>query len=284
MSTSDGSILGLQQIRGTAPRASGFNVLLMADGFTAGEQGGFDAVCESFATTFLAAPPFDALADGINVFRLNVASTESGADIPNQHVRRRTYFDASFGAGAMERLLVCDTTSALTVAARQLPEFGVAVVVVNSTVYGGSGGGVATFSLAGGAALVALHEIGHTAFHLADEYAYYAGGNEPGQDHYSGGEPAERNVTANANPATLKWRGAVTTAVLPTMTNPTCSQDDPRPSPQPPGTVGMFEGARYFHCGAFRPEYNCRMRMIDQPFCAVCQGVIRERLGAGGTV
>jgi hypothetical protein len=284
MSTSDGAIVGLQQIAGAAPRPSAFNVLLMADGFTAGEQGSFNAACQSFAATFLAAAPFDALASRINVFRLNVASTESGADIPNQHVRRRTYFDASFGADAMERLLVCDTTTALRVASQQLPEFGVAVVVVNSTVYGGSGGGVGTFSLAPGAELVALHEIGHTAFHLADEYAYYAGGNETGHDHYAGGEPAERNVTANANPATLKWRGAVTTAVLPTMTNPTCNRDDPSASTQPPGTVGMFEGARYFHCGAFRPEFNCRMRMINQPFCTVCQGVIRERLGAGGTV
>jgi hypothetical protein len=278
MSTSDGSILGLQQIRGTAPRAAAFNVLLMADGFTAIQQGGFNAACESFAATFLAAAPFNALADRINIFRLNVASAEEGADIPDQHVKKRTYFDSAFGAAPMQRLLVCNTGTALTVAAQRLPEFGVAVIVVNSMIYGGSGGGVATYSLAAGADLVALHEMGHTAFHLADEYAYYAGGNETGHDRYSGGEPAERNVTANRNPATLKWRGAVTTAVVPTMTNPTCNRDDPRPSTLPAGTIGMFEGARYFHCGAFRPEYNCRMRVITESFCTVCQGVIRERL------
>lgn len=283
MSTSDGSILGLQQIRGMAPRATAFNVLLLADGFTAMEQAGFNDACESFATTFLAAAPFDALADRINIFRLNVASAESGADIPDQNVRRRTYFDSAFGASPMQRLLVCKTATALTVAAQRLPEFGVAIVVVNSMIYGGSGGGVATYSLADGAELVALHEMGHTAFHLADEYAYYAGGNETGHDRYSGGEPAERNVTANTNPGTLKWRGAVTTALLPTMSNPTCNRDDPRPSIQPDGTIGLFEGARYFHCGAFRPEFNCRMRMINQPFCTVCQGVIRERLTGSST-
>jgi hypothetical protein len=282
MSTSDGSILGLQQIRGSAPRATAFNVLLMADGFTSAEQGSFDAASDSFADTFLAAAPFDALIDRINIFRLNVASTESGADIPNQQIRRRTFFDSSFGAGSMERLLVCGTATALRVAAQQLPEFSVAIVVVNSPVYGGSGGSVATYSLAAGADLVALHETGHTAFGLADEYAYYAGGNETGHDHFPGGEPAEPNVTANTNAATLKWRGAVATASLPMMTNLACGQEDPRPSLHPAGTVGLFEGARYFHCGAFRPEFNCRMRMIDQPFCTVCQGVIRARLGAGG--
>lgn len=280
MSMSDGSILGLSQIAGNAPRATAFNVLLMADGFTAAEQQSFDATCDSFAGIFLSAAPFDGLVDRINVFRLNVASAQSGADVPNQGISRRTFFDASFGSGTMERLLVCNAGTALAVAARQLPEFGVAIVVVNSTVYGGSGGGVATFSLAAGAELVAIHEIGHTAFGLADEYAYYAGGHETGHDVYVGAEPGEPNVTTNTNPATLKWGRAITSAVLPTMSNPSCASEDTRPSTAAPGTIGLFEGARYFHCGAFRPEFNCRMRMIDQPFCTVCQDVIRTQLGA----
>lgn len=280
MSTSDGRVLGLTQISGNASPATAFNVLLMAEGFTDAEQGTFETTCDAFAQTFMQAAPFDALADRINIFRLGIASAESGADVPNQGLTRRTFFDASFGRGAMERLLVCNNTTALDTASRQLPQFGVAIVVVNSTVYGGSGGGVATFSLAFGAELVAIHEIGHTAFGLADEYAYYAGPGETGHDRYTGGEPIEPNVTVNTNPATLKWGGAVTTALLPTMANPSCGQDDPRPSTVEPGTVGLFEGARYFHCGAFRPEFNCRMRMIDQPFCTVCQDVIRSVLGA----
>ena len=58
------------------------------------------------------------------------------------------------------------------------------LVVVNSTIYGGSGGGVGTYSLANGATEIGIHEMGHTAFGLADEYAYYAGGNETGHDHH----------------------------------------------------------------------------------------------------
>src|SRR6516165_2206557 len=49
------------------------------------------------------------------------------------------------------------------------------MVIVNSQVYGGSGGGVATFSLAAGANEIALHEMGHTAFGFADEYDYFRG-------------------------------------------------------------------------------------------------------------
>ena len=103
----------------------------------------------------------------------------------------RTYFDASFGSNGIRRLLVCNASTVLQVAAAQVPEFTVAIVVVNSTIYGGSGGSVGTYSLAGGATEIAIHEMGHTAFGLADEYPYYAGGNETGHDHHPAGR-AER--------------------------------------------------------------------------------------------
>ena len=92
-----------------------------------------------------------------------------------------------FGANGIRRLLVCNATTVLTVAAAQVPDFTVAIVVVNSTIYGGSGGSVGTYSLAGGATEIAIHEMGHTAFGLADEYAYYAGGAETGHDHHPRG-------------------------------------------------------------------------------------------------
>lgn len=46
----------------------------------------------------------------------------------------------------------------------------------------------------------------------------------------------------------------------------------------PPGTVGAFEGAHYYHCGAYRPEFNCRMRQLGQPYCGVCRKRITETL------
>ena len=44
--------------------------------------------------------------------------------------------------------------------------------------------------------------MGHTAFGLADEYPYYAGGAETGHDHHPAGEPSKPNVTANTTPST----------------------------------------------------------------------------------
>jgi IgA Peptidase M64 len=289
MSTADGSVIGSSQIFGTAPRNRAFNVVLLAEGFTAAQQNDFNNACTAFVNAFRGTPPFDELSAAVNIFRVNVSSTDSGADDPvaagGTGATARTYFDATFGANNIRRLLVCNTTTALQVAAAQVPEFTVVIVVVNSTIYGGSGGGVGTYSLAGGATEIAIHEMGHTAFGLADEYPYYAGGNETGHDHHPAGEPSEPNVTTNFDRNTLKWRWAVaSTTAIPTMSNPNCSQVDSRPSPVPTGTVGLFEGAHYYHCGGYRPEYDCKMRNLGVPFCRVCRQVIWNRISPLATL
>lgn len=285
MTMADGSVLGRTQIFGTAPINRAFNVVILADGFTASQQNAFDRACTAFVAAFFKTAPFDAAKRAINIFRINVASTDSGADDPKQAggtgATARTYFDARFGENNIRRLLVCNNSTALQVAAKQVPEFTVVLVTVNSRVYGGSGGPVATFSLADGASEIALHETGHTAFGLGDEYAYYDPNNDGNKrDRHPPIEPAQPNVTINTNRSTLKWKNLVLAATpLPTMKNPDCSKVDNRPSQAPPGTVGLFEGADYFHCNAYRPEYDCKMRTLGMPFCNVCRQVILNRLG-----
>lgn len=283
MTTSDGAVIGTTHIFGNAPRNEGFNIVLLAEGFTASEQGAFDTAADDFIAALRATPPFDSLMSAINVFRVNVSSTDSGADDPasagGTGAVVSTYFDATFGGNGIRRLLLCDMSTALQVAVDELPEFSLVLVVVNSTVYGGAGGSVGTYSLADGATEIAIHEAGHTAFGLADEYAYYAGGSETGHDVHPDVEPWEPNVTVNTDRATLKWNWAVASSTaLPTMSNPNCSTVDDRPSTAPAGTVGLFEGAHYYHCGAFRPEHACKMRALSLPFCRVCTQVIIDRI------
>jgi hypothetical protein len=161
---------------------------------------------------------------------------------------------------------------ALDVAIDALPEMNATLMIVNTDGYGGSGGeAVAVFSA--GAMETALHEMGHSHFHLADEYDY------PGDEYerFPGTEPAEANVTANVH--RLKWSALVTPGTtLPTMNNADCSRVDENPSSVADGVVGAFEGARYFRCGIYRPEYGCRMRTTNQPFCAVCRNEIMRVL------
>jgi IgA Peptidase M64 len=284
MGTADGTVLGTTQIFGSAPRNRAFNVVLLAEGFTAAQQNAFNTAAADFVTAFRGTPPFDDLSPAINVFRVNVTSTDAGADDPasagGTGAVVRTYFDATFGANNIRRLLVCNQTTALQVAAAQVPESTTVLVVVNSTIYGGSGGSIGTYSLANGANEIAIHEMGHTAFGLADEYACYTcATNETGRDHHPAVEPGEPNVTINTNRNTLKWGWAVApTTALPTMSNANCSQVDTRPSTVPAGTVGLFEGAHYYHCGAYRPEYSCKMQALGLPFCRICRQVIWNRI------
>lgn len=287
MSSADGRVVGTTQIVNNGSAAVRWNVAIMGDGYQEGQLNQYHSDVERIVDAILATAPFDALRPAINVFRVDVASTDSGAKDPpacgGTGASPRTYFDATFcGDGQIQRLLVVNDQTALEVASAQVPQFHVPIVVVNSPIYGGSGGQVAVLSLAQGVTEIALHELGHSAFGLADEYEYWAGCgvDPPGtHDHHPPGEPAQPNVTLNSNRGTIKWRTQVLSSTpMPTTANPDCSKCDSRPDPLPASTVGAFEGADYYHCGAYRPEFNCRMRALGYPYCAVCQGVINRTL------
>src|SRR6476620_7578250 len=105
MTTADGSVQGMTQIFGSAPRNRAFNVVMLAEGFTSTQQNDFNNACNSFVTAFRATPPYDELSPAVNVSRVNVASTDSGADDPTATggtgASVRTYFDATFGANGI---------------------------------------------------------------------------------------------------------------------------------------------------------------------------------------
>ena len=291
MSTADGFIAGTTKIVDHGPDALRYNIVILGDGYRAAEIAKYHADVQNFVATFHATAPFGDLWCGINIHRVDVVSTDSGADDPvvcgdhsvGSGAAPKTYFDATFcGGGAIRRLLACNSASARNVALAEVPEAHMTMVIVNSTEYGGSGGAVATFSTTPSAAEIALHEMGHTAFGFADEYGYYAGcgSGESGQNSYPGGEPVEPNVTANTDKNTIKWRSVLSSPAdaLPTTENANCAQCDPQANPKAASYVGAYAGARYYHCACYRPSYDCRMRALNNPFCAVCQSVIRNTL------
>lgn len=281
MSSSDGRIVGTTTLIDNG--VGRFNVVVVGDGYQDAELPTFATDAQGFCQSLLATPPFDQMRRCINFYRIDVASTDSGADDPaacgGTGATPATYFDATFCNNGIQRLLTVDVPTVRSVVNAQVPAWNMIVVIVNHTQYGGSGGAVAVFSRAAGAAEIGIHEMGHTAFGLADEYQTYAGcgSGEAGHDTYAGTEPAQANVTANTDPTTLKWSSLVNAATpIPTTVNPNCAQCDFQASPVAAGTVGLFGGAFYFHCGAYRPEYDCKMRTLGQPFCAVC----RQRITA----
>jgi len=287
VTTKDGKIVGTTKVVDAGDPAVRWNLVVLGDGYRESELAQYAADVKSLVDKLLRSTPFSSLRQAINVFRVDVASTDSGADDPTScggtGATPATYFDATFCSGGIERLLVVNNATAFAVARARVPQWHMIIVAVNSTKFGGSGGGVAVYSRATDADEVALHEMGHTAFGLADEYEYLKGcGKETDRNRHPAGEPAQPNVTTSVDRAGLKWRDLVTAATpVPTTTNPDCSKCDPRTSP-PAGVpliaVGAFEGADSYHCGAYRPQFTCRMRQLDQQYCAVCARRIRQVL------
>jgi hypothetical protein len=291
MSTSDGAVGNTTRIIDNGPATRRWNLVIVSEGYQAGEMPQFALDAQNLVTALFATPPFSEpagsghLFDAINVFQIDVTSTDSGADDPTDcggtGATPATYFDAEFCGYGVPRLLLVNESSVLSVVNARVPKRHAIVVLVNSTIFGGSGGSVAVASRHPQSLQIALHELGHSPFGLADEYEYYEGcGIDFGQDRHSATEPSEPNVTTKRTRATIKWRNLIAgaTAVL-TTTNLNCTVCDPRTiSPVAVGVVGAFEGAHYCHCDAFRPEFNCRMRDLTFDFCAVCQQRIRNTL------
>ena len=289
MATEDGAVVGMTTVVDHGPSARRFDVIVAGDGYRRDELPIFARRVEAFCERFFDTAPFDVLRGLINVHRLDVVSADSGADDPltcedgsaGTGAAPRTFFDASFCTGATRRLLTVDAGAVLDAVADHVPAYDMVFVQVNATEYGGSGGAVSVFSAHRGAAEIALHELGHTAFGLADEYPAKAGCGrpDPGHDRHPGPEPDYPNVTLNADRSTLKWADLVLASTpLPTMSTIDPTRCDERPSPVPVGTVGAFEGADYHRAGVYRPEYDCRMRTLGAPFCAVCQREIRRQV------
>ncbi|HYO49699.1 MAG TPA: M64 family metallopeptidase [Chloroflexia bacterium] len=290
MGKNDGKVIGTTLIYDSGDPAERFNLVLVSEGYKQSELGKFADDAQHFVDGLFDIAPFDEFQCAINVYRVDVSSTDSGADDPTQcggtGAMPKTFFDAKFCTGGVRRALTANSALVLEVAAQQVPQFHSAQLVVNSPIYGGTGGQVGVSSTAthkdDGTPVdwreIIIHEMGHSIFGLADEYEYYAGctSGETGHDNWAGGEPSQANVTASTT-ANGKWSDLINTSTLPTTTNGDCSKCDPQPSPSS-FWIGTFEGAKYYHCGLYRPMFDCKMRKLDYPFCAVCARVIREHL------
>ena len=280
--TGDGFVLGVTNVLDNGPLTERYNLVVMGDGFLDTQQDVFNDAVDQLVSSLLSFSPFDTLSDAFNVVRINVASDQAGADLPPQCFGEglyvNTYFDATYCTGGIPRALVVNTSIAFQVANTYAPGWDQIVVLVNSTEWGGTGGSVGVSSLASGWQGIVIHEFGHSGFGLADEYEYYAGCGETGHDYHSPGEPAQPNVTVQTNRELVKWNEFILPATpVPTTQNANCAVCDPQGNPYPNSTVGLYEGAHYYHCDCYRPQFNCMMRNLA-PFCAVCRQVIVETM------
>lgn len=133
------------------------NLVFVPSGFE-GDMTKFGAEVERIAGIFAEYVPFDASISSYNVLYV---PEESGSF-------------CSFSS-TTSRLLSCSTATARTISSLCTSDARQTIVVHDDTQYGGAGyryADVATTSIHDSAPRVAVHELGHSLFSLADEYNY----------------------------------------------------------------------------------------------------------------
>ncbi|MFB7477117.1 M64 family metallopeptidase [Kitasatospora sp. NPDC056184] len=234
------------------------DVVVIGDGYTAGEQERFRADAAAKWQELSAVEPYASYRGLFNVWAVATVSAESGiTGDPDRATVRDTALGSYFWCEDIERLLCVDTEAVETYAAKA-PQADLVLVVANTAKYGGAGYNVASAlgydgiaTVAGGnarAGQIAVHETGHSLGKLADEYFY------EGDDVYPAelGEPEEPNISlstadrlARDRAKWFRWIG--------------------RPSPDG-GVVGGYEGGGYYPKGLYRPTENSIMRSLGREF------------------
>lgn len=253
------------------PRSERINIVFLSEGYTTTDMPNFAGHVTNAVNFLFSKEPWQQYRSYCNVYRIEIASNQSGCDYGNTSGStgtRDTYFNAGyFGAGAapsVERLLALGsggTGKVLSLVNEHVPESDMPVVLVNDTKYGGAGySNLSVASIHASSAAIVEHEVGHSFASLTDEY----------ESAYPGFTPTESyaNATAQTSRGSIKWNHWIdeTTAVPTPATAPYTT-------PPGDGLVGLFQGAIYQTTGWYRPHYNSLMRNLGRP----CGQVNREQ-------
>lgn len=227
------------------------NLVFLGDGYTSAQQSTYITNVTSIKNALFAQSPFLEYQNFFNVYAIQVPSLEEGAkhagtatdvtEPASPIVNPNNYFGSRFDVSNIHRLLAPANNALIQSAlASNTPYYDQVFILVNSTVYGGSGGTYATSSINSAAGEIAIHEIGHSFANLGDEYWFNC---------------AERkNRTANSNPATIVWKNWLNTNSVSIYTipgsSPTC----------------------------YRPHQNCKMQVLNSPFCSVCKEAFIDKI------
>ena len=211
------------------------DLVFLSEGYTTYQLAQFSTDVNNIISGYFDVAPYKEYKNLYNVWRVEVASNQSGAGTGGRPIDTR--FGANFGCYGIDRLLCVDEGRVTSYINSIMPSHQAdqVVVVVNTTTYGGAGGTVATMSLAPAAIDLALHEVGHSFGHLGDEYT---------NGTCISSEPYEPNVTTSAYGS--KWSHWLSAS-----------------------NVDAYQGARYCTSGMYRPTYDSMMNHLGVPFYQV---------------
>lgn len=236
----------VQVIHKTGDDKENFVIVIMGDGYTAGQQDQFLEDATQKARGMLTWSPYREYSDRINIYAVQAVSNESGIGVyggksPDTYFHVKVYGKAAgFTNGGDERAKALRTE----LEENYLDEganVGTIHILCNDTgSYGASVNPLFSFSTNSednSNGMVMAHETAHSIGGLGDEYERYT--NKP-------------NTSDTTDPEKIKWSKML-----------------------------GFRGIGITNAGtdtAFAPSRECMMRWLGQPFCEVCKMELARKL------
>lgn len=219
------------------------DIVYLGDGFTEDEQNLFIDFVKRQNDQFFDKTPWQQYKEMFNVFYVKTASNVSGAGMtPDEPIDN--FFGVCFGTSGVDRMpWPTKWDKVYEVLNDVKPDYDMVPIVVNSTKYGGGGGGsFICFSMDNSSIETLRHESGHALGGLADEYWY------------KGREAA--NMTQNINP--VKWERWIGENEV--------------------GTYRYSDKENEEAYSWYRPHQNCQMRYLNREYCPVCSEALIEKI------
>jgi len=244
------------------------DIVIIAEGYTAGEMDKFLKDCDRFKGYILNSSPYNQNKFKINIWAVQSISEESGTNLPGKDIFKNTAVHTNFYTFDSERYLTTeDMTSVRNIAS--LVPYDQIFILVNHEKYGG--GGIYNFYSLGtsdnaSADFLFQHEFGHAFAGLGDEY--YTS-DVAVEDFYPlNVEPWEPNLTTMVD-FDSKWKSMI-------------KPETPVPTPVEEKfntTIGAYEGGGYVDKGVYRPFIDCTMKSVKyDAFCPVCRDAIQRMI------
>src|ERR1700754_1612612 len=150
------------------------DITILGDGYTAAEMQKYRNAVQPLMTQFFINDPFREYRNFFNVHRIDVISSQSGADHPERFPATfvNTALDATYNCNGTPRLICIDFSKANTIVGNSVApaQHDIVFVIVNDPTYGGSGGAIAVTSTHPEVVELILHELGYSFGLLTDEY------------------------------------------------------------------------------------------------------------------
>jgi len=244
------------------------DIVIIPDGYTKDQMGKFKKDCDKFAAYMFGASPYMENKNNFNIWAINIASVDSGPDMPGLDKWSNTAVGTTFYTFDSERYLMTYENKALHDVAANAP-YDQIIILVNSDKYGG--GGIYNFYCTVSSDneysnYVVTHEFGHAFGGLGDEY--YTSQVSTNDLYPLDVEPWEPNLTTMVS-FDKKWKSMIQSGT---------------PVPTPNSVkykefVGAFEGGGYESKGVYRPMYDCSMKSISyNNFCPVCKKALQNMI------